>query len=201
MPALIIIWSFVKNNWQLVLAGLAIMALVGYIEMLRLESKHYKTKYEEVSAELASAEKREEMLLSSVNGISKKYQDLEKEKKDYAEANIKLYQDNIQKDVELNTLRVSYAAVGLFNQSKRNPSSPAPKANAKDAGKTDSSASSGTAGGVQRSIPLAEIFSLVAKNDANHWKCYDQVLTWQSFWSDYEGAVTRAGASETGKGK
>lgn len=191
------ILKFCKDNWQLVLAGLAVLALVGYITALKMEVSHYKGKYEEVSAELASAQHREDVLKAEVEGLTTKYKDSLVETKKVVEMNTKLLEEAIQNDIELNTLRVSYNAISLFNKSKRDPSSPASQAVKGNAGKASTTVelSDPNTGFVGRTVPLSEIFSLVAKNDANHWKCVKQVEAWQGFWSDYEGAVKRAGAA------
>jgi hypothetical protein len=182
------------DNWKLVAAGLLALMLAIYIGVLKFEVSHYKGKYEEVSAELASAQKREDTLKAEVAGITEKYKSALVETKGTYEKYEATLQDNIQKDVELNTLRISYAAVGLFNQSKRDPSSPAAKAVKRDDGKASTADPTGTANGLGKTVTLAQVFAVVAKNDINHWRCVKQVETWQSFWTDYEGAVIRAGA-------
>jgi FtsZ-binding cell division protein ZapB len=191
MPVL----GFVRNNWQLIAVGLAVLALVTYIGVLRWQVDHYKEKFQEVSAELASAQKREDVLKAEAEGITKKYAASLVETKKEIEKNAKYIEDLVQKDVELNTLRISYSAVGLFNLSKRNPSSPTPKAVKGDDGKTGTADASGSANGLGKSVTLASVFKIIALNDGNHWKCVKQVEDWQGFWRDYEGAVIRAGAA------
>lgn len=191
-PAAAVIWPIVRDNWKIIVAGLAIAGLAGYIWFLKAEVKHYRAAAANARAELAAAVAREEKLQLASEGITAKYKDALVETKKLVEENAKLLEEAIQHDKELNTLRVSYAAVGLFNASKRAPGTAAPKAVKGDDGKAGSADPAGTTNGIKRSVPLSEIFALVARNDANHWKCVKQVENWQSFWTDYETAYKQA---------
>lgn len=195
MPiAMILLWC--KNNWQLVAIGLLALAAVTYVGVLKFEVSHYKSKYEAAEAELASAVKREELLTASVNGITTKYENTMKAFSKTLSEKEAILEERILRDEELRHLRISYAAVGLFNQSKRNPSGTITQAIKGNDGATRATITIPASDGSESrsgTVPLSEIFALVAKNDANHWKCVNQVETWQHFWIDYEGAVERAG--------
>lgn len=191
MPWLLI-WNFIKDNWKLVLGVTLIAALVGYVWFLNVRLDHWKGVAQERTAELALAKKKQADLEADFATITKKYESALVETKETVEKNAKLIEEAIQHDKELNILRVSYNAVGLFNASKRDPSRPAPKAIQGNDGKAGTADPSGTTNGLKRTVPLSEIFSLVAKNDANHWKCVKQVESWQAFWIEFEAAVAAA---------
>jgi uncharacterized protein YukE len=184
-------WGFVKNNWQLIAVSLAVAALMGYIGVLKYQVNNYKEKYEDAKATIAHMQRQTEDMQASFAGIERKYESALVETKARVEENAKLLEDLIQKDVELNTLRISYAAVGLFNQSKRDPA--APKAVKRDDGKTGTADPSGTANGLGKSVTLAQVFQIVATNDGNHWKCVKQVEAWQGWYLDVESAIDLAG--------
>lgn len=187
-----IIWGIIKNNWKLILGVTVVAGLVGYIWFLNNRLDHWKEVAQERAAELALAKARQADMESEFQVLTKKYEGALVETKKVAEENLKLVEEAIQHDKELNTLRVSYTAVSLFNATKRDPSRPPPKAIKGDDGKAGSADTSGTANGLTRTVSLAEIFSVVAKNDTNHWKCVKQVESWQTFWTEFEAAVAAA---------
>lgn len=199
MPVALIL-TFLKDNWKLVLAVLAVLGLAGYIWFLKAEVNHYKSAAQEARAELAAAAVREEKLRLASEGIEKKYAAALVETKKTIELNAKLIEEAIQHDKELATLRVSYNAIGLYNASKRTPSAPAPKAVKGDDGKAGTADPSGTANGVRVNdgIPLTVVWKNVAQNDANHWKCVRQVEAWQGFYLELSAAWDQA-SRETGK--
>lgn len=184
MPWLIPVWMFVKDNWKLVLVGLAIASLLGYIQFLRLEANHYEKKYNEVKLEYAAfktaAAKKEADLVALNAAITEKYNVSLKQYNKAVDENKKLLQERIKNDKELAALRVSYNAIRLFNESKRDPGSEAtPQAEQGNDGEADTA----------QTYSLSQVWSAVAENDANHWKCYHQVIEWQEFWMDYVAAV------------
>lgn len=187
--ALIPVLGFLKNNWQLVAMGVAAAALMGYIGFLKFEVSHYKGKYEDAQAVITTMKEKSEVLQASFNGLERKYSNLLVATNERIAINAKLTKDLIQKDLELNTLRVSYNAVSLFNLSKRDPDTP--KAEQGDDGKASTPATtSSTQGAVtQPTVPLADIFVVSATNDANHWACVKQVEAWQAWYKDVEGAI------------
>jgi len=180
----------VKSNWKIVLIGLAIVSLVGYIGFLKWEVRHYKTAFQDAKAELAAAAHREEQLEAANAGITRKYEESLKDQNALVDMAMNAIGERIKKDEELARIKLSPNAARLFNQSKRDPSAKTAEAKQGDVGKA-STPDAGTYSTGQN-IPLTDIFIVVAQNDANHWKCVKQVEMWQNFWGDYEQAVLQA---------
>ena len=179
--------AWLKANWKIALVGLAVISLVGYIAFLKLEIRHYKKNYEAAKAELAAAAHREEELNAANAGITTKYKDTLRDLNASLSKNIEIIVERIKKDEELQSTRISLNAARLFNQSKRDPSTATTQAKQGDVGKTSPTTPPSYTGRI--TLPLAEVFVVVAQNDANHWKCVKQVGLWQNFWGDYEQAV------------
>lgn len=185
-----IILAFLKNNWKIIAIGLAVASLVGYITFLRWEVKHYRVKYENAQAELAAAKTREDELSAANAGITRKYEESLKDVNAVVDKMMEYVSENIKKDEELASIKLSLNAARLFNQSKRDPSTKSTTTKQGDARETNTPQTSAYSGNVK--IPLTDFFIVVAENDANHWKCVKQVELWQSFWGDYANAVQRA---------
>jgi hypothetical protein len=182
--------TWLKANWKIALIGLAVVSLLGYIGLLRWQVSHYKTAFQDAKAELAAAAHREEQLEAANAGITRKYQESLKDLNAQVDKTMEVIGERIAKDEELASIKLSLNAARLFNQSKRDPSAKAPQAKQGDAGKASTPDASAYSRGL--SVPLTAIFTVVARNDANHWKCVKQVDMWQNFWGDYEQAVQQA---------
>lgn len=186
----LLVLKFLKDNWKIVAVAGAVLLLVSYIAFLRWDVKRYKIKYENAVAELAAASSREKQLEAANAGLTRLYQERSADLNAVIERNAELGIEGIRKDEELANIRISLNAARLFNQSKRDPSTPIAKAKQGDVGKADSPQAPAYSTGI--SFPLREVFILVAENDKNHWKCVKQVELWQGFWSDYEQAVNQS---------
>ena len=177
MIAIPLVLTFLKNNWKLLVVGLAIATLLGYIGFLKTSKDYYKNKAQELQLIINQAGEREEQLKLGNAAITAEYEKVLLRMNQQTEKVAALTKEKIKNDKELNSLRVSLNAVRLFNESKRDPTAPP-----SDTKQGDEGSAQGTAAG----ISLAVIWTQVAENDANHWKCVKQVVTWQKFWEDYE---------------
>lgn len=182
--------AWLKANWKIALIGVAVVSLLGYIGLLRWQVNHYKTAFQDAKAELAAAARREKGLEAANAGITRKYEESLKDLNAQVDKTMEVIGERIAKDEELASIKLSLNAARLFNQSKRDPSAKAAQAKQGDAGKASTTDASTYSRGL--SIPLTAIFTVVARNDANHWKCVKQVDMWQNFWGDYEQAVQQA---------
>jgi hypothetical protein len=163
--------------------------IVGYIGYLRIDRNHWKHKAEELQLVINQALSREEALQLGNAAITKKYEGLLAVLNLQEDKYTKLLQEKISNDKELNSLRISYRALRLFNESKRDPAAPTTTTlEGNDAKANSSEASSNNEG----SVTLATVFKQVAENDGNHWKCVHQVEQWQTFWKDFESNYTGA---------
>lgn len=176
-----LVWMFVKSNWKLIVIGLAIAALMGYIGFLKLEVSHYKTKYEDAQLVIAEIHSKEEAQKAAAAAITRKYENSQAAYKLALAELGKKTQEKIANDTELANTRVSLNALRLFNESKQGgDTAPAVQGHA---GET-----SGTSQG-PGTTSLTTIFAVSAKNDENHLRCVKQVEEWQNFWRDYESSV------------
>lgn len=181
IPAIL---GWVAKNYQIVLLGLMVAFIVGYIGYLKIDLNHWKHKAEDLQLVLNTALKREEALKNSNAALTRKYADVLADTFKQADAYNKLLKEKIANDKELASVRISLRALKLFNESKRDPTAPTSTAVEGDAAEADSAASSSAY--VGGTIPLTAIFQQVAVNDENHWKCVKQVEAWQGFWKEYE---------------
>lgn len=186
----ILVLKFLKDNWKIVAVVGSILLLLFYISYLKWEANRYKVKYENAVAELAAAANREKQLEAANAGLTRLYKERSEDLTAAIERNAELGLERIRQDEELASVRISLNAARLFNQSKRDPSTPIAKAKQGDAGQADPPQAPAYSTGI--SFPLRDVFILVAENDKNHWKCVKQVELWQSFWGDYEQAVNQS---------
>jgi len=191
-----VVLLFLKTYWKAVIIGVLVMSLFIYIGVLKAEISHYKTKWQVAEAEIVAAKGREDRLAAANAGLTEKYKGILTQLFDEVNKSSKILQEKIKNDKELNSLRISIRALRLFNESKRNPSGTPTKAIQGDVGSASGSEASTnpddpSLNGNGITVPLSTVFAQVAENDANHWKCVEQVGQWQNFWSDYEQAVLR----------
>lgn len=186
----ILVLKFLKDNWKIVAVVGSVLLLLFYISYLKWEANRYKVKYENAVAELAAAANREKQLEAANAGLTRLYKERSEDLTAAIERNAELGLERIRQDEELASVRISLNAARLFNQSKRDPSTPIAKAKQGDDGKANPPQAPAYSTGI--SFPLRDVFILVAENDKNHWKCVKQVELWQSFWGDYEQAVNQS---------
>lgn len=184
---------FLKNNWLAVGMGVVIALLLAWIGILKLEVGHYQhasQKWEQAYKEIKNYyEVRQNMLDEASARITKDHQETLKRFNQVVKEKNALLKERIQKNEELRNYKLSLDALRLFNESKRHPDSQEPATTQPgDDGKA------GTSQGVtiKTDISLADLFTVSAENDANHWKCIKQVDEWQNFWIAYKTAVEAA---------
>jgi len=171
--------TFLKNNWKIIAIGLAIASLMGYIGYLQVSVDHYKTKVQNLQLVINQANEREEQLKLGNAAITQQYLHVLEESNKKTDKIFALTKEKIKNDKELNSIRISLNAIRLFNESKLNPTSPIAGSEQGDDASTEGTTTF-------KGVTLANVFTQVASNDAEHWKCVEQVKTWQKFWKDYE---------------
>lgn len=190
------IWLFLKSNWKWIAVVLLIISLLGYIETIKLERDHYKNKVVAIQTELdnlvTSSAIKQKKLQADVTQITDKYKSTLHDANTLVTENAKLNGENIAKDKELASVKLSLNAVRLFNASKQSTSE-------QDSSSTSEQGNDGTTTSLakaleEKSQTLADLLQVVNINDANHLKCIKTVDQWQKFWSDYETAVEKVNA-------
>lgn len=182
-----IVWSFIKNNYQIVILGLMIAFILGYIGYLKVDRNHWKKVAQELQLVINQANEREAALQRGNAAITDKYKSALVAIETQASQISKLTQEKIKNDQELKSLRISLHALQLFNATKVDPATTVAGTKQGDDGKTAGTTTietGGTYNGI--TIPLSEVFQQVAKNDEAHWKCVKVVEEWQHFWQDYK---------------
>lgn len=147
---------WLRKNWKLVLVGVAVASLVGYTTALKIQVSHYKTKYQDAQAELAAAKTREDQLTAANEGITRKYEESLKDVNAVVDKMMQYVSENIKKDEELASIKLSLNAARLFNQSKRDPSAKPTPTKQGDARETNSPQTPAYSGNVK--IPLTAFF-------------------------------------------
>lgn len=182
---ILMLWA--KDNWKLIVIGLAIASLAIYIGVLKWQVSHYKELYQDSERVIATANARQNQLEAINESLTRKYDSLLQDHNQTLDKLSKQTKEKIKNDKELNSLRISFNAVRLFNESKRDPTTSTTKTIERDVGKT----STPEVLSITNTVNLSEIFLLVAENDTNHLKCVKQVEAWQGFWLDYSSAVLK----------
>ncbi len=191
-PATILL--FLRNNWKWIAVVLAIAGLLGYIETIKLERDHYKSKSNELQLQLDTAKKeadaKQTELQANADAITDKYRTTLATANTLVTENAKLNAQNIAKDKELASVKLSLNAIGLFNASKSTEQDSAPETKQGDDGKATAIAEALK----ESNKTLADLLQVTTINDANHLKCIATVEAWQKFWSDYEASVEAVNA-------
>lgn len=182
---------FLKNNWKWIAVGVFILSLASYIEVIRVERDHYKSKSESVQLKLDTLVKtsndKEAQLNADVNAITAKYKSTLADANTLVTATAKLNGENIAKDKELASVKLSLNAVRLFNASKQSSTEGNQPAKAESG--NDGSTTSVAKALEEKSQSLADLLQVVNVNDANHLKCIAAVNEWQRFWADFAASV------------
>lgn len=191
-----IAWTFLKANWKWIAVALAISSLVGYIEVIKLERNHYKKQYQDIQLQLDTVRKdskaKQDQLQADANAITSKYRSALTDANILTTENAKLNAQNIAKDKELTSVKLSLNAIRLFNASKSTD---------KDSVANTEQGNDGTSASLakaleEKSQSLADLLQVVNINDANHLKCIATVEQWQKFWSDYAASVETINAGQ-----
>lgn len=189
MLGLVIPW--LMNNWKLVAVGLAVLAIISYVTVLKFEVSHYKDKSEQIEAEYtlykAGAEAKEAKLEAGAAAITKRYETALREADSQRAIASIATQEKIKANEELKRTRISFAAVRLLNESTSTAQVPAPAVAGNEASPARPEA--GT-------VDLSVVFSVVAENNNNHLACTARLEKWITFWAEYEAVVR--GAQDVG---
>lgn len=182
MAALLLL---LKTNWKPILIGLAVLMLLGYIQTLRLEVKHYKSSAIEAKQELKDAQitakAEHDRQTAEADAITKAHLDTLRRKGDEI---MKGYNDVVTKIKAHEASKhviITPDVVSLFNESTGNKPTSAPEAKPANDGKTSTTETT-----------LNQLLVVTAENNANHLKCIAQVEEWQAFWEAYAISVGRA---------
>jgi len=183
--------AFLKNNWKWIALGLAIASLVAYIEIIKGERNHYKKEYQSTQLKLdtlvKSSKDRQDQLEADNVALSGKYANTLRTANDLTNIAAKLNGENIAKDKELASVKLSLNAVRLFNASKQPSTTTNQPAQAES---SDDGTSATLAKALEeKSQTLADLLQVVNENDSNHLKCIATVNEWQHFWSDFAASV------------
>ncbi|MHB8602266.1 MAG: hypothetical protein ACYC9R_06485 [Nitrosotalea sp.] len=190
---------FLKANWKPIAILIVILALGAYIETLKLEKNHYEKKADQAIATLnqykVESKNREDAYAASAHSITAKYAALDTKMTAVEAQNSKLLSERIAQNAELHSVKLSLAAVRLFNESKQTTTtSPAPTTVSGHAADTTTTDTSGAQDGTRDSgLTLTDLFQVSKVNDENHRQCLRVVQKWQNFWKDYQTAVQAAG--------
>ena len=191
-----IAWTFLKSNWKIVAVGLAIAFLVGYIETLRLERDHYKSKAGELQLEIdtAKAEQAKETarLQLDFDAITAAHKGTLLVKgaaimKGFDETLKRIKAHEPSKHIPLTP-----DVVELFNATTGPDSEPsrAIERNVREAGEDKTLVDQVIKENRQLSVTLNDLLVVSDENNAEHQKCIKQVEEWQVFWEKYVNART-----------
>ncbi|MHB8602205.1 MAG: hypothetical protein ACYC9R_06170 [Nitrosotalea sp.] len=190
---------FLKSNWKAIGILIVIVALGAYIETLKLERNHYETKATRAIATLnqykVESKNREDAYAASAHSITAKYAALDTQKTALEVQNSKLLSERIAKNAELHSVKLSLAAVRLFNESKQTTttSSSTPTISGHAADTTTANTSGAQDSGIDSGLTLTDLFQVSKTNDENHKECIRVVEKWKAFWRDYQASIQAAG--------
>lgn len=185
-----LLMTFLKANWKPLVILVAILSLGGYIQFLRVDVEHYKTKYQNTQLALDTLVKnskdKEDKLAADAKAATAKYQNTLRDANLLIVANAKLNAENIQNAKELRNVKLSLATVQLFNASKQSTT----EANQPPTAKQGDAPTTSTT----ENVTLQDLLLIGNENDANHLKCIKQVEDWQKLWKDTEAIVEKYNA-------
>ena len=85
-------WLFMKSNWQIVLVGIVVAAIMGYIGILKLELRHANSKVANLTAENVSLVEQVKNWQSAYRTIAEKVELQNKAITDYEQAGKEAHQ-------------------------------------------------------------------------------------------------------------
>ncbi|HEY4799452.1 MAG TPA: hypothetical protein VII99_10290 [Bacteroidia bacterium] len=214
MPLLLL--GFLKNNWEWVLLGIAILSLFAYVGTLKFEVSHYKSQAAEYHLALDAMSEKEKKLDEEAVAITRKYETRSTAEYQQQLKDAKLNEQRIKNDQTSRTIHIPLSAIELFNNTYSTTNQTTSATKPINVGQTGTSSQSGNnAGGngsntqgqpvtnanqvvIHKSIAPDDVGSEITLNDVllvnniNRKRllaCNKQLDDWQSLWSDYSSAV------------
>ena len=180
----LVLLSFLKNNWELVLIGVLIAALGAYIVAINLNREHLKSKLQEVTQEYEAFKSKldqQKIQFEKEAQLARKVSDeVLRQKEIILEQEYTDKVERIKHDKAIASISVPRSSVRLLNDTTRSATftGVAPKSS-----ETASRPETSTA-----PIELTVVFQVVAENNKNHLACVNQVLEFQDFYNRLRGA-------------
>lgn len=196
-------WTFVQKNWKLVLIGIAVGILIGYIINLKIQVAYYKSQYEDTQLTLTQVVKEaqdyETKLNAANESLTREFMHSLLDRNEELDKVQTELDKRIKADEASKRVILSRNVVVLFNDSTSKPQEPTTTEQG-DAAETDGTTTIDQAEGGTRTegvgYTLNDLLVVSNINNTNHIKCVEQVLEWQSFWDKYSTAVKVLNNSE-----
>jgi hypothetical protein len=179
---------------KLVIIGLVIAAILGYIGVLKFEVSHLTTKLHasEVAFETykINVESMQTALKSSNAALTLQAKTSLVAALAADEAKNKAIKERIANDVKAKSIVVPASTVSVLNDSATAGSV---------TGGTPPTVSGNASGAStpETDFTLQDVEDTVADNNAEHWKCIKVVKAWQAFWKEFAANVAQV-ASHNG---
>jgi hypothetical protein len=188
--------AILKVNWKYLAIGILVASTYTYIQYLQWRVDHWKKEVQTVSeafdAYKHESERRRASLAASSQEITERFERSNQEKLALLTQNQKLTNERIKLAKELADVKLSAAAVQLFNDST-NPGHSAPEAKqGNDEVASRSEAPAVAEKPLTQELSMLDLLTTSTENNTNHWACVFQVESWQKFWLEYEESVKNA---------
>ena len=217
MPVLAIL-SFLKNNWQWVLLGVAILSLFAYVGALKFEVNHYKSQAADYHLKLDTIAEKENKLDQEAIAITRKYETIGNAQYQQQKKDAKANEQRIRNDKASSDIRIPVSAIELFNNSNNAANQTTAATKSVNDGETSTTSGSRTQqnrnGQDSQGQPILDAHQLVPLqhtsiapddvaseitlqdvllvNNINRNRllsCNASLQQWQGMWSDYSAAV------------
>src|SRR5690242_11628428 len=113
--------TLLSRYWPQLLIGLAVALFLGYVEYLRLDNQHLKTKVNELNGIISKINANNKTLADNNQEITRRYTGIIRDYNHLVDINSDNIEKRIQSDKELNNVKLTLNAVRLYNDSTKLP--------------------------------------------------------------------------------